>query len=130
MNAENLRILAHELRADPDSYDQQTIGRVTDCGTVACIAGHAGWLSGHVERGDTEGSVEVAQRWLDLDDKTAAVLFTSWPAKCSPTCVVCQPWPTEWSDRLLAAESGDSLESPAFVAADLLDALADGKVTL
>lgn len=130
MNAENLRILAHELRADPESYDQSTLGRVTDCGTVACIAGHATWLSGEVPRGKIADGAEIARKWLGLDFDESEILFTAWPMKCSEDCETCKGWPAGWGSRFLAAQSGDSPESPAHVAADLLDALADGKVSL
>lgn len=128
MNAENLRTLAHELRADPDSYDQTTLGEATPCGTVACIAGHAARLAKKDGLSVPTGITDTAGEWLDLDSDESDVLFSANPDCCKGVCG--RGWPRRWARRYTAALLGDTPESPAFVAADLLDALADGTVTL
>ena len=132
MNVENLRTLAHELRADPDTFDQRSW-----CGTACCIAGHAAAMSGYEPRHDFdwEGVEAAARGWLDLPGRDAYVLYAT-----------AQSWPQPFKERFLTAVYGPldgdgepvgdvpyghgSVELPAFVAADLLDALAAGKVTL
>jgi len=123
MNAENLRTLAHELRADPESYDQSTWGRKTRCGTVACIAGHAYAQARRRALKVTPPCrraplVKVAAAWLGLDAFDSEYLFMAGGGG----------WPPAFRNRLWRAQYG--VEAPAFVAADLLDALADGTVSL
>lgn len=128
MNVENLRTLAHELRADPESYHQGSWGRKTDCGTVACIAGFAYALARSrplvVTRSPQRfGLIQRAQEWMGLTAVEAQRLFygaVTWPAEHQQRF---------WRAEMLA-EEGAPGEAPAFVAADLLDALADGTVTL
>lgn len=127
MNKENLRILAHELRADPDSYDQATFGRVSRCGSVACIAGHAEVLATGRKIGHRKRTARIAAKWLDLTVYEEGKLFQphphdeDWPD---------EGWPEPFGKRWCEAAFFDGAEAPAHVAADLLDALADGKVSL
>lgn len=54
------RLVLKQIDADPASFDMLTFGKRTDCGTVACLAGHALLLSGYrmVEAGaDAPGQV-------------------------------------------------------------------------
>ena len=137
MKAENLRTLAHELRADPTSYDQTLFYSKTRCGTVCCIAGHAAILSGAQLSSDLDWEAAgIAQEWLEIDTRLASRLFAALPhlefkgcvQKCCPSEPA--PWGKKWGRRYGAALKGESAESPALVAADLLEALAEGKVAL
>lgn len=119
MNREHLRILAHELRADPESYDQAHYRNFTACGTTCCIAGHAQILSrGRFNLGDV---ADDARAWLGLGQEQSWVLFSGAPF---------DEWPEDYATRYTLAVEKESAEHPAFVAADLLDSLADGKVEL
>ncbi len=87
MNAENLRTLAHELRADPESYDQSTWGYETECGTVACVAGHAAKLAGLPLNRRGSLIAKAAREWLGIDSAAASTLFNSDPRHEHEGCV-------------------------------------------
>jgi hypothetical protein len=40
MNIELAEKVREAIFMDPESHDQGEYGRITDCGTIACIAGH------------------------------------------------------------------------------------------
>lgn len=123
MNAENLRTLAHELRADPDSYNQQDWNNPA-CGTPGCVAGFAEMclLRGQGRPDWTYVRQAEVFEWLGLAPTDAYVLFDGSPHEGD------YRWPAPFDSRYAAALAGE--EHPAMVAADLLDALADGTVSL
>lgn len=41
-----IRAVADAIEADPESYEQDTFGEKTKCGTAFCICGQASWLLG------------------------------------------------------------------------------------
>jgi hypothetical protein len=133
VNAENLRKVAHELRQFPPGYDQRTWIETTDedCGTRACVGGHAELIMlrerGHAYDPDSCGIEQGAiERWLGLTMDQARTLFGAYPEIRSTG----RAWPEPFGLRYREAITGRSPESAAHVAADLLDALADGTVTL
>jgi hypothetical protein len=144
MNAENLRTLAHELRADPESYNQLFYSTLGDCGAVACIAGHAARLSlgvtvmpstwkeldGAEHAEWARDAHEVGRVWLGLTAEEALRLFSGGPDECQARGPGLTNWPEDFVPRYLAALAPHAAESTAVVAADLLDALADGTVSL
>ena len=83
MNKANIWKLAdHIEQLDPREYDQSVFAH--DCGTPACVAGHALALAGRWEEADggSEGFAlpfGVAMDWLGLDDVAAERLFVSYP---------------------------------------------------
>jgi hypothetical protein len=150
MNAQALRIVAHELRADPDSYVQGTWGRErADCGTVACVAGKAcltflGYLplitfsrpplsmpqsELRFDRDGGKDIAHVATLAFGLTPEQTEPLFASRPTA----------WPEPWQGRFdQARNSKRQVDMPSFliaqdepeayVTADLLEAMADGVV--
>ena len=82
MNKANILKLAdHIERLDPEEFNQRVFAH--DCGTPACIAGHALALAGRWG-GGVEGSTEdhpvgLAAKWLGIDKDTRALLFDSQP---------------------------------------------------
>jgi hypothetical protein len=78
MNVENILATADAIENGlPDViFDIYTYGTVTDCGTAACIAGHAAILAGY-EANVNAGVdiVDVAQKWLGLEYGEAISLF-------------------------------------------------------
>jgi hypothetical protein len=123
VSAENLRRVAHELRADPDSYDQ-TQWENPDCGSPGCVAGFAELLIARERGWDSWKYIpsDLIAEWFGLDVFQANRLFHAEP-------FLDGLWPEPFAGRYRAAMDGSG-EPPAFVAADLLDALADGTVTL
>jgi hypothetical protein len=136
--AAKLRGLRHEKH-----YDQSTYGQSNDCGTAACIAGWTVLLSGYrlplpktaAEAADVYAICigpdgkrlkihTVARGLLGLTANQAANLFDG--GACS--------WPAEYSERfddaLYPVKGETPKERPSRIAADLLDAIADGKVSL
>ena len=82
MNKENILKLAdHIERLAPEEFNQRVFAH--DCGTPACIAGHALALAGRWG-GGVEGSTEdhpigLAAKWLGIDKPTRALLFDTQP---------------------------------------------------
>jgi len=123
MNAENLRTLARAIRTSPDLYNQQDWNN-PGCGTPGCIAGFAEMCL-LAEQGRPNWTYvrqpEIFE-WLGLQREDAYVLFDGAPHEGD------YHWPAPFDGRYAAALAG--AEPPAMVAADLLDALADGTVSL
>jgi hypothetical protein len=148
LNKPLLRRLARKLRRlrHEEHFNQSTWAQVGLCGTAACIAGHAvieaGWRpvedpdepemgylthcrkgNGRIE--DIEGA---AARLLGLpspDDRDCwgdDEIYDLFSGDAG------HQWPKPYADRWLnKTETG---ERPSRIAADLLDAIADGKVSL
>lgn len=117
--AMRLRRLRHE-----EHYDQSVWGRRTSCGTAACIAGWTALEVGVSASDLCEGNggkgnwaaEKLATLRLGLPDRWAYYLF-------HPTPTVM--WPRLFRSRLLEPK-----DRPSRVAADLLDAIADGTTVL
>lgn len=90
---------------------------------------------------DSEGKAErvdtIAKRFLGVAGAKARQLFSGEPdgagydKNCNPVSETA--WPAEYAKRWASAKGGDpaaGCERPSRVAADLLDAIADGKVKL
>lgn len=141
LNKPLLRKLALKLRRlrHEEHYDQGKWINQTKCGTAACIAGWTVLESGlkpappedkwkigllRVEScliGTKKFLIETtAAKLLGLKEHESDVLFSDDPSYM---------WPAAFGDRWAAAQETQS-ERPSRIAADLLDALADGKVTL
>lgn len=143
MNIENIRALAKKMRRlrHEEHYDQGLYVEKTACGTVACLAGHAALMAGWKPFKDSEGNVcdyamkgpegkmkdiaTIAKQHLGINTRKAIRLFTPNPEDDEYT-----RWPEEFAARWEAAVFSDSDERPSRIAADLLDAIAAGKVKL
>lgn len=137
LNKALLRRLARKLRRlrHEEHYDQSSWHIKTQCGTAACIAGHAVIEAGYrilpaddpfdiplcsIEGGPPVPIDEAAQELLGLDHLLSPDLFSEVPM---------WDWPEEFAERWKRADpKGPAPQRPSRVAADLLDALADGKV--
>jgi hypothetical protein len=132
LNIENIRAVAARIRAlKPVEYNQEELGLRTHCGTAACIAGHAVLQHGGtlLFREDSDWSYycalddEERDTWdagmevLGLNSDEAESLFGGDPLV---------DWPEPWGERYEDAPANKR----HLVAADLLDAIADGKVKL
>lgn len=130
LNRELLRKVARKLRGlrHEEHYDQSEVINQTSCGTAACIGGWAVILAPGVKFKVDErygittlkhGGKEVghilsfARRQLGITPRMAGWLFSGGPTAA---------WPYKYAVRL------QQEERPSRVAADLLDAIADGKV--
>lgn len=132
--ASRLRKLRHEKH-----YNQAVYVTQNACGTTCCIAGYAVLEAGcapadlvPLERSihaDFEGESryldigDAAQNLLGLDDDERAVLFSSDPSDDDG-------WPEPYATRFKKACRKNATERPPRVAADLLEAVANGKVKL
>lgn len=140
LNKPLLRKLAAKLRRlrHEDHFDQRAWLVQTDCGTAACIAGHTVLLAGvkllqrpmigepimYAERicasdGGPLTISSAARRLLGLGKAAAYRLFSP-----SPRCA----WRGGFGDRWSDMRAGFNGERPSRIAADYLDAIADGKV--
>ena len=82
MNKENILELAEHIeRLDPEEYDQRVLAH--DCGTPACIAGHAAYLLSGMSLYPSTGIIE-AKAWLGLSSIEADCLFDSMPFGAEP----------------------------------------------
>jgi hypothetical protein len=129
MNRPLLRAVAKKLRGlrHEGHYDQTEVMVKTDCGTAACIGGWAAKLAPGVKvdwpfgkynltyKGRTvkESTLVFARRRLGINKRLASWLFSGGATLA---------WPDAYAQRLAGGER------PSRVAADLLDAIADGKV--
>jgi hypothetical protein len=129
LNRALLRKLARKLRRlrHEEHYRQGSYGQETECGTAACIAGHTVLMSGHnlgecygqcVKGGRVYDIHRTAQRLLGLTDGEASRIFGA----------VALYWPSPYDWRYQAAAWGNSKERPSRVAAEMLMAIAAGKV--
>lgn len=129
--AARLRNLRHEAH-----YNQMDWVRKTECGTTACIAGWACLEMGLSPKAmvdlvtdwrlnaviGEESPVSLAARnLLGLSEEQAHALFSDNPDRV---------WPESYGDRFDDAVYGECKERPSRVAADLLEAVAAGKVKL
>lgn len=78
-NAERLMLLADSLGKVAD-FDMVACLERGDCGTRACIAGHAVLLSGKPIPDYDSQVMEDAQDWLGLTDAERTKLFVPWAA--------------------------------------------------
>ena len=89
MNTENILKLADHIEGlDPSEYDQSVF--MHDCGTPACIAGHAVFLAGSWDEVSEDEESEyltpcIASRWLGLRIPKAHELFDSDPVHLDET---------------------------------------------
>lgn len=122
-NVALLRRLARKLRRlrHEEHYDQSTYGTHGDCGTAACIAGHAVSLLGGkfslrhwnwMLEGKPANARSIAQRAIRLED----------PDRVFSACPEVR-WPSPFSDRW--NRRWQTGERPSRIAADYLDHLAD-----
>lgn len=128
--AKLLRQVAEVIRKEPDAHDQETWGWLDDdydCGTVACIAGHAVVQAGYKlennygqclnpQLGSIRRIEDVAQELLGLDDAETDILFEqttqplddmSWPealieiaAGSAIVDVVCDGYVCQFRDNI------------------------------
>lgn len=131
LNKPLLRRLARKLRRlrHEEHYEQRAWVAKTDCGTSACIGGmaaaEAGWKLlfgegyGYCRKDGKRRSIRrIASKMLGLAANTR--LLSAYPTGS---------WPFEYAYRYEAADpTGPAKQRPSRVAADLLDALADGTV--
>ena len=84
MNVENInKLISHMESIEDREYSQRTYTH--DCGTPACIAGHAAHLSpektfrmmNKALAGNDIGL--VAERWLDVSSYHALIMFKPYP---------------------------------------------------
>lgn len=117
--ARRLRNLKHE-----EHYNQATWVAGTICGTTCCIAGHTLLAAGLTPKqlmrvDDGDGTPDLARRLLGLTDAQADRLFSADTSE----------WPEEYAARFMNTSPwGD--ERPSRVAADLLEAIAQGRVEI
>jgi hypothetical protein len=132
LNREALRKLARKLRGlrHEEHYSQGSWCNKTACGTAACIAGHLAIQAGLSPRVAHEVSghiAHVANRLLGPVNTSR--LFFAWPEIPFGILDTDPAWPAPFSDRWRAAKWNMG-ERPSRIAADLLDAIADGKVKI
>ena len=82
MNKANILKLADHIEGlDLEEYDQSVFAH--DCGTPACIAGHAVFLAGQWDQASVSRVARLARRWLGLQrsdaESASVVLFDSHP---------------------------------------------------
>jgi hypothetical protein len=142
MKREMLRKLARRLRRlrHQEHYDQRVVAARSACGTRACLAGHAVMMVDRKLPLDRDSWSESEQPWDDVKilDRARVILgltyvqadrlFTARPGY-GEDC-----WPPEFAERWCATAQVPKPKHkerwPSRIAADLLDALADGKVEL
>lgn len=145
MNVEALRALAKKLRRlrHEEHYDQSLYAQKTACGTACCLAGHvaAGLGAKFIFKkefyivnpfamfatlgGRRRRVSSIAREELKLGRVAAARLFSEAPGLDWP-----EPFASRWEKRCLCRRGKDKSRRPSRIAADLLDALADGIVKL
>lgn len=137
LNKALLRRLARKLRRlrHEEHYDQGKWFSRTDCGSAACIAGHAGLMCGWRPSGTRQGTYGIEWwskgRRKDVHASAMGALVfglpdTSWRLfGPNPEADWPEPYRSRWAS---ANPDGPHNQRPSRVAADLLDALADGKV--
>lgn len=127
MNKAFLRRLARHMRRirHEEHYDQATFGKKTGCGTAACLAGHAVLIAdGKLPRAD------AGSYWKDFDGdriRRRARVLMGLPYVAANHLFSETPgfhWPEVFGNRF------NHEDRKSRVAADLLDALANGKVKL
>jgi hypothetical protein len=126
-SADLFRRVADRIERDPDSYDQATWVRIGECGTVACIGGHALLEAGEAaDRTSTGGWAEchaLAQTLLGLTDRESILFHARWrpaPGMTVPDALrrLADGWPlavvTETcSDPVLVAERDEWVKAHA-----------------
>ena len=76
MNVENMRKL-RDVIAESETYDQTAF--IHECGTPACLAGHAVMLAGETPLDSAPHIWNRAQEWLGLTHGQASKMFTVVP---------------------------------------------------
>ena len=106
MNKDNILKLAEHMESlKPGEYDQRYLLHPLgpNCGTPACIGGHAAWLAGRW--GDPEtNALSTAREWLGITTEETSSLFLMQPygeGDWSP-----KPKDAAWTLRHLA-ETGE-----------------------
>ena len=81
MNIENVLKLAEHMESlKPEEYDQRYISHPRpECGTPACIAGHAAWLAGRWRDPEEPNVLFVARDWLGITTVETSSLFHQKP---------------------------------------------------
>lgn len=124
--AKRLRSLKHE-----EHYDQDIWIKQTDCGTACCIAGwtviEAGLTPKQAVRLDRGISVD-GNDYLDVEDVARDLLGLKFSEGLNLFEMRGMGWPPPFAERFANAVHGRSEERPSRVAADLLEAIARGKV--
>lgn len=116
--AKRLRALKHE-----EHYNQGIWATETSCGTAGCIAYHVVMSAGCPSHGALNLPFGVK--------KTARVLLGLAPAEIETLFSDDgRNWPSAFGKRFDDTVCGRSIERPSRVAADLLEALAKGRVKL
>ena len=139
LNKPLLRKLALKLRGlrHEEHYDQAHWAVTTRCGTAACIAGfaamEAGWrpfLTGDAVSSlfGTHYCVQSGSKRRRTIKMVAAEALGFSPKSRIFTSVPGVFWPGEYRERWQLARLGQTSERFSRIAADLLDAIADGKV--
>lgn len=150
INADNIRTLAKVIKEHAEQfslnnwvcYSGGDYGRtdeipspLTDCGTVCCICGFANTLAGTIGRdgvGIRYDSIGDASRFLGLPYFFARELFV--PPKLQEGSlyerISCKnnPW-RQAAELKLISPYVDIYALPAETVADVLDAIADGRIT-
>ena len=137
LNKALLRRLARKLRRlrHEEHYDQRHWAASNACGTAACIAGHALIECGWKPRlyFDTWERKTIAMEFVkdgkEADAEVQAEKLLGLPENSGLFHPNGSEWPDEFRERFQEAiPDGPAKQRPSRVAADLLDALADGKV--
>lgn len=81
-NVDLFRRVADRIERDPESYDQRTWVRIGECGTVACIGGHALLeAGGAADRTSSRGWAEchaLVRTLLGLTDRESILFHAKW----------------------------------------------------
>lgn len=140
LNVRLLREIATKLRRlrHEDHYCQSVIVAKTNCGTAACIAGWALVLSGEVhpkrknfDRDSIDGKMlDRAGALLGLERRVSDGHY-HWLFATRPNADPLDTkalWPEEYARRWTDSLHSSNGERRSRIAADLLDAIADGRV--
>lgn len=132
-NVALLRRLARKLRRlrHEEHYDQASYGRNTNCGTAACVAGHALIESGYKflfgVGGNRQGIIKDGKTFDSFDVSDLAGIELGLSYGDSATLFSASPnsdWPEPFRSRWAESDDGGT-ERPSRIAADYLDHLAD-----
>lgn len=136
-----LRKAAKNIRSHPEKYNQNSFGtntpdqsKASDCGSACCIAGHillvAGWTPIKNGNGQYHSPTGVTSMYASSAAKSQfgphvrGVIAETHLFGDVETI----EWPEEYKDRFEEADQDGDPKEMAAVAADLLEAIADGRV--